>query len=69
MKFSAFATVVEGGADIYGLGALEKTDKTKKIRGWSGAQSGYGMGTSFGGGGGYGSGFSAQRVSGGIMGG
>jgi len=28
MRFSAFATVVEGGAILYGLGAFDKKDKT-----------------------------------------
>jgi hypothetical protein len=28
MKFSAFATVIEGGAILYGLGAFDKKDKT-----------------------------------------
>jgi len=47
------------------LGGRSKSYRSEYMQ----AQSGGGMGTSFGGGGGYGSGFSAQRVSGGIMGG
>ena len=74
MKFSAFATVIEGGEALYGLGAFSKKEtlggRSKSYRSeYMQAQSGGGMGTSFGGGGGYGSGFSTQRVSGGIMGG
>ena len=41
MKFSAFATVVEGGATLYGLGAFDKKEQTLGggMKGdWSGVQ-------------------------------
>tara|TARA_R100001594_G_scaffold33795_2_gene62577 strand:+ start:11655 stop:12233 length:579 start_codon:yes stop_codon:yes gene_type:complete len=48
MKFDAFATVVKGGTDLYGLGAFNKKEtlggstkyKSQYMRGYSGAQSG-----------------------------
>ena len=41
MKFSAFATVVEGGAILYGLGAFDKKEKeTLGGKGMRGTQSG-----------------------------
>jgi len=53
MRFNAFATVVEGGAILYGLGAFDKKDQTLGTsyglksefkHGYSFAQSGGGSG-------------------------